>query len=591
LQRNSIAWEERLIDTTADVVDDFDDDDLSTSVSDAAQSSIAAPHSEPLYAETPSNLLLELDKWLSSPTVTSSAPMHAARDRSASSAAPAVASDAADKRLLNGFVVARCSLFGVGGDPIVIQFPATASGKQVKAELIDSCAALMAFQPRDLVLEIDAIAPVSADSASTGAAAIVVSDFDRFVQVSGAVFEAYIRNDTIACTVRVPQVDDSDLIGDLSAVVDSLVLPSPQPSPRTAAVTEAVATPVTPAPSDDLEAIARTKQLPALPPPKRNNSVAATAAAAVVAEPQAATPTLADFNANDDSIDVVERTHTFELRFVGRPVECHHCNTAVWGGMASEIYVCSACSFSCHKACVSKVEQSCSRLARLSAVIVQLKPTVTTAAEAADVGGSVVRQPRLRTDTLSSGSVRQRTGWLVKQGGGYKSWKRRWCVVRRGELLYHKDRKATEPLNTVNFVGATLHWPKDEAEAVVDGRKHCFSVETAQRRWYFQTASAADLRDWLDAVHAHIQHANRRAAESSAAAVASSIATSGSNGSGAIFDVGHGTIGTDAGSEIYQWDLDNLSERRVPLIRWPAGAAYTARACDIRAPCLALCAS
>ena len=136
----------------------------------------------------------------------------------------------------------------------------------------------------------------------------------------------------------------------------------------------------------------------------------------------------------------------------------------------------------------------------------------------------------------------------------------------------------------VQLQDATLHWPRTESDSVVDGRKFCFSVQTAQRRWFFQAASTLDMRDWLEAVHAHIQYANRAAAaaaevsdRSSRAAELAATAAGSGNGSGARFDLtpsAMGNSGTDAGSETFEWKLDQLAERSVPAVRWPAGAAY-----------------
>jgi hypothetical protein len=31
-----------------------------------------------------------------------------------------------------------------------------------------------------------------------------------------------------------------------------------------------------------------------------------------------------------------------------------------------------------------------------------------------------------------------RSGWLTKEGGSYKSWKKRWMAIEKGELVYYK---------------------------------------------------------------------------------------------------------------------------------------------------------
>ncbi len=573
LQKNNIAWEQRLFNT-----DRVDDDDIRNDAPDTLQHSQDA-----LYANIDFHLVLAAANANADdvPGAAAEPATLAATEFGGSMAAlqRVVAVDGEhrvyDKRLLNGVVTILCAL-STGGDAIECRFPATASGKQVKSALIDCAPSLLAFQPRDLELEID-VEP-----------RLPVNDFDRFVELSEQVLDAYFAEEPIKCFLRVPQVDTGDL-----------ELDEPEPVPVSVIFGESLSEPLgepldelVSAPPDALEALARSKQLPPLPVKAKSPPVVA------VSAPVAATLSTAVAE------DVAERAHTFDVRFVGRPVECHECKKVVWSGRSSEIYVCALCSFACHKTCVSRVQSNCSEVARLSAVLVDLKPVAKATDVASVDAGTLLRRPRLRVDTLSSGSVRLRAGWLVKRGGSFKSWKRRWCVVRRGELSYFKDRDATEPLHTISFVGAKLKWPASEADSVIDGRKHCFTVDTEQRVWCFQAASAADLRDWLESVQAHVQHADRlRASDASSAAAAAATTTAAmpsarvsgssgrvlgvaaaaasvasnqaaSNSSGALFDVGHSAIGTDAGSEIFQWNLDSLLQRRVAHFRWPAGAAY-----------------
>ena len=70
----------------------------------------------------------------------------------------------------------------------------------------------------------------------------------------------------------------------------------------------------------------------------------------------------------------------------------------------------------------------------------------------------------------SSGSQRSRpdvqysnaelSGWLTKQGGGVKSWKRRWCVLKDGFISYFKEADNTQPLGAIPLEGCnsvTMH--------------------------------------------------------------------------------------------------------------------------------------
>jgi len=54
----------------------------------------------------------------------------------------------------------------------------------------------------------------------------------------------------------------------------------------------------------------------------------------------------------------------------------------------------------------------------------------------------------------------EKAGFLTKEGGSYKSWKRRWCVLKNGNLIYSKSQKG-EQLGTIPLVDVSSIEPSN----------------------------------------------------------------------------------------------------------------------------------
>lgn len=76
-------------------------------------------------------------------------------------------------------------------------------------------------------------------------------------------------------------------------------------------------------------------------------------------------------------------------------------------------------------------------------------------------------------------------GWLTKQGGSYKSWKERFCVLKGTNLYYFADPNDSEPKGKVNLKGQMIrHLTPQEAYTEVQ-KDHVIKIYTSQRTWYF----------------------------------------------------------------------------------------------------------
>eukprot|EP00039_Didymoeca_costata_P031077 m.33019 g.33019 ORF g.33019 m.33019 type:complete len:612 (+) comp8478_c1_seq1:348-2183(+) len=100
------------------------------------------------------------------------------------------------------------------------------------------------------------------------------------------------------------------------------------------------------------------------------------------------------------------------------------------------------------------------------------------------------------------------SGWLTKQGGNYKSWKKRWFSVRGYQMLYFKEKGDEKPLGVI-----TLAYPLDkegvltrEVVKLPDSqdtkqRPHSFLIkgkQSSQRTYMLCAESDEEVDKWID---------------------------------------------------------------------------------------------
>jgi len=87
-------------------------------------------------------------------------------------------------------------------------------------------------------------------------------------------------------------------------------------------------------------------------------------------------------------------------------------------------------------------------------------------------------------------------GWLQKQGGGYKSWKKRWFILKDLVLAYHKQPKET-PLGTIPLPGYLC----TKADGEVN-KPYPFKLfhEGPCRTWYFSAPSSQERDRWIKSI-------------------------------------------------------------------------------------------
>lgn len=91
-------------------------------------------------------------------------------------------------------------------------------------------------------------------------------------------------------------------------------------------------------------------------------------------------------------------------------------------------------------------------------------------------------------------------GFLTKQGGSVKNWKKRWCVLKNGTIFYYKSPKDTTPKGTMEL-SATAK----VREVTIKKRQFTFEIETDKRTFPVQADSDPAKQAWMEAVNKAIK--------------------------------------------------------------------------------------
>eukprot|EP01137_Pigoraptor_chileana_P018881 Opistho-2@79062 len=118
-------------------------------------------------------------------------------------------------------------------------------------------------------------------------------------------------------------------------------------------------------------------------------------------------------------------------------------------------------------------------------------------------GGSV-------TSAHAAESAVIKEGYLAKQGGLHRAWRRRWFVLTKTELAYYLTEDDADPLGTILM--------KECASMAVAESKvnvlHSFELGTPSRVYCMYADNQAEMRDWMTAIASLMpnngQHADER---------------------------------------------------------------------------------
>jgi hypothetical protein len=102
---------------------------------------------------------------------------------------------------------------------------------------------------------------------------------------------------------------------------------------------------------------------------------------------------------------------------------------------------------------------------------------------------------------VASLSPADKEGYLTKQGEHYKTWKKRWFVLKGKQLVYFEGQRDSEQKGVVDLDANSLI--QDERER--DRKKRLmFSVSTARRVFFIYADSVTDMMQWMEAIRYNI---------------------------------------------------------------------------------------
>ncbi|KAF9088524.1 hypothetical protein BGX23_007288 [Mortierella sp. AD031] len=133
------------------------------------------------------------------------------------------------------------------------------------------------------------------------------------------------------------------------------------------------------------------------------------------------------------------------------------------------------------------------------------------ATEANAPGSGIVTGEQLESKVI-------RSGYLLKLGNKYKTWRKRWFVLRGDKLTYYKNTKEYQPHGIIplSTIIDCL-----QTDPVSKSKQYCLRIVTAKRSFVCCAPDEDTLLQWLDALHVEC---DRVALEAHQEAVAEKIA-------------------------------------------------------------------
>uniref|UniRef100_A0A6B2LQ84 PH domain-containing protein n=1 Tax=Arcella intermedia TaxID=1963864 RepID=A0A6B2LQ84_9EUKA len=85
-----------------------------------------------------------------------------------------------------------------------------------------------------------------------------------------------------------------------------------------------------------------------------------------------------------------------------------------------------------------------------------------------------------------------KTGYLTKEGGRYKSWKKRFMAIEGDDLNYYKKDNKKEKMGSIPIQSITEIEP-----TYYKSKKHCFLVATEPRTFYIVAPNEEEMNSWV----------------------------------------------------------------------------------------------
>jgi len=87
-----------------------------------------------------------------------------------------------------------------------------------------------------------------------------------------------------------------------------------------------------------------------------------------------------------------------------------------------------------------------------------------------------------------------RQGFMLKEGGAFKSWKKRWFILRHNILYYYKDPQDIKSQGVVPLQDTIT----EAVDADEKKKDYCFCIKNQTRRTYYMVCTSNEERDeWI----------------------------------------------------------------------------------------------
>merc|ERR1711879_833055 len=99
--------------------------------------------------------------------------------------------------------------------------------------------------------------------------------------------------------------------------------------------------------------------------------------------------------------------------------------------------------------------------------------------------------------SVSALGTADKDGWLTKQGGKIKTWKKRWFVLKGDTLYYFKTQKDSEQTGEIKLLSTSACTPEPGKSK---GKKYQFSVGPPSRVYYIFDETEKGMQQWVDKI-------------------------------------------------------------------------------------------
>jgi serine/threonine protein kinase len=95
-------------------------------------------------------------------------------------------------------------------------------------------------------------------------------------------------------------------------------------------------------------------------------------------------------------------------------------------------------------------------------------------------------------------------GYVTKEGGSYKSWKRRFMVIEGNDVVYYKKENRKEKCGVIQLVSSCVVHPIQ-----YKGKKHCFEIKTPSRDYHVCAVTELDMERWIKGINEVLKPSNK----------------------------------------------------------------------------------